>query len=262
MNKLDEIFETKRMEVERSKLEVPLVELERRCAGMPPTRGFKSALKLSSHPVSLIAEVKARSPSQGTIRADFDPASIARQYECSGADCLSVLTDRSYFGGDPANIQSCKDASSLPVLRKDFIEDEYQVFESRAWGADAVLLIVAALSGEQIRILSGLAMRLGMDVLVEVHNETEVDIALDSGNELIGVNNRDLSSFETDLAVSERLLPLLSGRLAVSESALGSFDDVERVRIAGARSVLIGTTFCASPDIANSVAEVMGWPRK
>lgn len=260
MDKLREIFESKNAEVAASKAALPFAELEARVQDLPPTHGFLAALRASPHPVSLIAEVKAASPSQGTIRADFDPAAVARAYRSAGADVLSVLTDRPYFGGAPENIRIAKEASGLPALRKDFINDPYQILEARLWGADAILLIVAALSAAQIVELQDFAFGLGLDVLVEVHSVEEAQIALDAKAPLIGVNNRDLSTFTTSLEVTEAIMPMLAGKAhAVSESALASKADIDRVAAAGAQSVLIGTAFCGSPDIESKVREVMGW---
>lgn len=223
-----------------------------------PTRGFHRALRESPSPLALIAEVKKASPSRGLIRADFDPVTIAQSYERAGADALSVLTDVDYFQGHPTNIRLAREATSLPCLRKDFLDDPYQVYEARAWGADAILLIVASLSREQIADLAGLANELGMDVLVEVHNAEETEVALDLKCPLIGVNNRNLADFTTDLATSERLIPLIAPHAtAISESALETPADLARVKAAGARGVLIGTTFCQNPDIEAKVREVM-----
>jgi indole-3-glycerol phosphate synthase len=208
----------------------------------------------------LIAEVKKASPSKGLIRADFDPSAIAHIYRGAGADCLSVLTDERYFQGSLENLAIAREASGLPCLRKDFILDPYQVYEARAWGADCILLIVAGLESGQLRDLSQLAKSLGMDVLVEVHSEPEAEIALSLGADLIGVNNRNLADMTTSLQTSLDLLPILSEHaLTVSESALSSRAEVDLVRIAGARAVLIGTTFCAASDIGSKVREVMDW---
>jgi len=209
---------------------------------------------------SLIAEVKKASPSQGLIRADFDPAEIARTYEEAGAQCLSVLTDSPNFQGSLENLKLCREATNLPCLRKDFVYDPYQVYESRAWGADAILLIVAMLEAGQLNELYYLARDLRMDVLVEIHNDEELRRAIDLKADLIGINNRDLNTFKTDIQTSVNLLPFLpAGVVSVSESALATRADVETVHQAGARAVLIGTTFCGSPDIGAKVREVMGW---
>jgi len=258
MSVLEKIFATKREEVEAAKTKIPLSELEALAKLAPPTRGFKSALQ-NFDGLALIAEVKKASPSQGIIRADFDPVEIAKTYEGAGAQCLSILTDTPYFQGSPEFLTAARTAVGLPCLRKDFLYDPYQIYEARAWHADAVLLIAASLSTEQMRELRELAELLGMDALVEVHNEPEVESALASGASLIGVNNRDLSTFETDLSISESLLPLITPHAtAVSESALETHADLARMAAAGAKAVLIGTTFTRSPDIAGKVSEVLG----
>ena len=262
MSKLSEILAHKAGEIERAKAAISLGELKRMAGDAPPVRGFRYALAHSGKPLALIAEVKKASPSKGLIRENFDPVQIAEAYRDAGADCLSVLTDAKYFQGSKANLELARAASGLPCLRKDFMIDPYQIYEARCWGADCILLIVAAFPGEfdLMRGLYGLAKELGMDVLVEVHSESEVEPALGLGADLIGVNNRDLSDMRTSLTISEELLPLIAPHaLAVSESALETPGDLERVRVAGAGAVLIGTTFCASPDVGGKVREVMGW---
>lgn len=259
MNRLAEIFEHKRGEVATAKREVPIAAIREQAAAAEAPRGFLKALRSSPHPLALIAEVKRASPSMGLIRDEFDAAEIARAYESAGADAISVLTDEKYFQGSPANLSIVKNAVSLPCLRKDFIEEPYQVFESRAWGADAILLILASLDDATAQDLMALSTGLGMDTLVEVHDLIEAERAIKLGAELIGVNNRSLATFETDLATGEAILPKLQGAFRVAESALGSHADLERMRQAGAEGVLIGTAFCASPFIEVKVREVMGW---
>ncbi|HVL39551.1 MAG TPA: indole-3-glycerol phosphate synthase TrpC [Fimbriimonadaceae bacterium] len=259
MNRLDAIFETKRAEVAEARAQTPLSELRSLAADQAPTRGFRRSLE-GHQDLGLIAEVKQSSPSRGIIRADLDAAQVASAYERAGAHCLSVLTDRRYFGGSRENLEVARKTTKLPVLRKDFLFDPYQVWEARAWGADAVLLIVAGLERSSIQDLQALARELGMDALVEVHTCDEAEVALESGADLVGVNNRNLATFETSLDTSLEILPMLRGRaLAVSESALESRRDLDRVKAAGAEAVLIGTTFCAAPDIEAKVQEVMGW---
>lgn len=260
MSYLDRIYATKREEVEAARTRVPLTDLRSKAADEAPPRGFLRALQHADRPVALIAEVKAASPSRGPIRPDLDPAAVAQAYASAGAHALSVLTDGPYFKGSPANLRAARAACDLPVLRKDFLYDPYQIVEARAMGADAVLLIAAMLTDTQIEELHGLAEEFGMDVLVEVFDESEAERALAMKCPLIGVNNRDLSTFEVDLSISERVLPILNPHATtVSESALSSCGDVRRVAEAGARAVLIGTAFCASPDIGGKVREVMGW---
>lgn len=258
MSILDEIFLHKRKEVEHARARVSLADLKENAQSCPPAQGFMKALQNSPHPLALIAEVKAASPSEGTIRANFDPESIAKSYANAGADALSVLTDQKYFGGDSQNIRLAKDAAKLPALRKDFIYDEYQIWEAKLWGADAFLLIAAALANDELAHLLEIGQEAGLDALVEVHTKEETERALTAGATLIGVNNRDLSTFETRLETSEELLPLIAPHaLAVSESALKTHDDLLRVQQAGARAVLIGTRFCQSDDIESAVHEVM-----
>ncbi|HRI45078.1 MAG TPA: indole-3-glycerol phosphate synthase TrpC [Fimbriimonadaceae bacterium] len=256
MSLLEEILATKRDEVAKLRPE----EVRARLANAPPVRAFRHALESASVPVALIAEVKRASPSEGLIREPFDPAALARTYRDAGAQCLSVLTDRAYFQGSPEHLRLAREASGLPVLRKDFVVDALQIAEARAMGADAILLIAAALDDSQLRTFREEAESLGMVALVEVHTEAELDRALESGATLIGVNNRDLSSFKVDLGIGEVLLPRIGRNvLGVGESAIRSFDDVERLRRSGARAVLIGTTFCRAEDVGAKVREVMGW---
>ena len=260
MSVLDRIFARKRDEVAAARESVPLAELQRHAADGEPPRGFALALKTAAQPVALIAEVKKASPSRGVICEEFDPVAIAEAYERAGAHCLSVLTDGPGFGGAADDLRRARAATTLPVLRKDFVYDEYQVWQARAMGADAILLIAASLTAAQMRELKGLAESLGMDALVEVHDERELNRAREIEPTLVGVNNRSLADFTTDLANTERLLPRFpEGTTAVSESAIGTFADVERVRAAGARAVLVGTTFCAATDVEGKVRETMGW---
>lgn len=259
MSKLREIFEHKATEVAAAKARLPQAEVARMISDLPPTRGFESALRTTTG-MGLIAEVKKASPSQGLIRGDFDPLAVADAYARAGATCLSVLTDEKYFQGSPENLRRVRSTVTLPLLRKDFIADPYQIFEARLWGADAILLIVAGLDDVSLSELLAQAKALTMDVLVEVHNEEEVERANALGAAMIGVNNRDLSTFQTDLATTERVLPLIRREaVKVSESALSTHADVRRAEAAGADAVLIGTAFCAEPDIESKVRAVMGW---
>ena len=260
MSELAKIFEGKREEVETAKSQISLSDLKAMARDAEPTRGFRDALSHADKPIALIAEVKKASPSQGLIRTNFDATEIASIYEIAGAHALSVLTDAPHFQGSAENLVRAREATRLPVLRKDFIYDPYQVYEARAWGADAVLLIVAALEAQELMHLKSLATELGMDSLVEVHNEAEAQIAMKAGSYLIGVNNRDLSTFKTDLAVSDKILPMIeTPAISVSESAIETQEDIDRVHRSGARAVLIGTAFCAAPNIGAKVQEVMGW---
>ncbi len=257
MSILTKIFDQKAKEIEAAKSILPLSELKAAVADCDPTLGFRRAL-MGKADLALIAEVKKASPSKGVIRPDFDASKIASVYEKAGANALSVLTDEKYFQGSPENLRRARAASRLPILRKDFVKDPYQVFQSRVWGADAILLIVAALQKSEIRDLYGLAKELSLDVLVEVHTAEEVEIANELKCDLVGVNNRNLADFHTDIAMSEVLLPQIEALVKVSESALETRGDLDRVKAAGAQAVLIGTTFCAAPDIFAKVREVMG----
>jgi indole-3-glycerol phosphate synthase len=258
MTVLDRIFARKAEEVAGAKLRVSQESLRAEAEARRDVRGFRAALA-AYEGLALIAEVKKASPSKGVIRENFDPASIAAEYEQAGAQCLSVLTDEQFFQGSAENLRLARSACALPVLRKDFINDPYQVFEARAWGADAILLITTALDQHQITDLHALATQLGMDVLVEVHTESEAEMALGLGCDLIGVNNRNLADFSTDLGISEQLIPrIASNAMAVSESALETRRDLDRVAAVGAKAVLIGTSFCAAANIGAKVHEVMG----
>jgi len=260
MSKPVENFKQKEIEVSEAKSQVPLAELRAQIRDLPAPLGFKKRLAASSHRPSLIAEVKKASPSQGLIRAEFDPVEVATAYLEAGADCLSVLTDVKYFQGAPEYLPSVKARVGLPCLRKDFLFDPYQVVEALAWGADAILVIIAGVSKESALVLMETAFELGMDALVEVHTPEVAQVALELGADFIGVNNRNLADFTTDLAMSEAIIPMLGKDvIAVSESALSEHGDVQRAAAAGARSVLIGTAFCGSEDVAGRVREVMGW---
>ncbi len=250
---LAEICAAKRIEVERRKQSVPLAELKRQCRGAPPVRGFAARLRdvaaAGRHP-ALIAEIKKASPSRGLIRADFDPAVLARAYKDGGAACLSVLTDTPYFQGTDAHLRAVRAAVDLPILRKDFMIDPYQVHEARAIGADCILLILAALDDAQARMLNRTARDLGLDVLAEVHDEAELDRALALDEALLGINNRNLKTLKVDLAVFERLAPRApAGRFLVAESGLKTAADLARLARAGARAFLIGESLMAQADV-------------
>lgn len=258
---LDRIVETKKKEVQTLKETLNLAEAESRIAAMPPTLGFEAALRRPKRPgMALIAEVKKASPSKGLIREDFHPVQLARAYEAAGADCLSVLTDRDYFQGSPAYLTDIRAAVGLPLLRKDFVIDETQIYEARLIGADAVLLIAAILPVRRLRELKQVADSLGLDTLIEVHNAEELDNVLQvTDRGLIGVNNRNLHTFETDLATTVELAKFVPERaLLISESAIRTAEDIAYVGAGGARGVLIGETFMRRPVIGEAVAEVMG----
>ena len=254
---LDEIVETKRREVVRRKKTKPLRALEKAIAEMPATRDFRMAIGAAE--CMIIAEVKRRSPSRGVIRTDFDPVRIAREYESHGAAAVSVLTDETFFGGSDADLTAVKGAVALPVLRKEFIVDPYQIFEARVIGADAVLLIAAILAREQLREYVDLAASLGMASLVEIHDREELEKALATGAEIIGINNRDLKTFETDIRISLELSPLIpEGRIAVSESGIRSRAEIEILLKAGIRAFLIGETLIAAPEIGLKLEALLG----
>ncbi|MGO8671490.1 MAG: indole-3-glycerol phosphate synthase TrpC [Capsulimonadaceae bacterium] len=253
---LDTILAHKRTEVDARRAVVPLAEVKARAKDAPPARPFATALHRPS--TALIAEVKKASPSAGVIRADFDPVSIAREYESSGAACLSVLTDERFFQGHDNYLGAIRSTVRLPLLRKDFTVDEYQVYEARAIGADAILLIAAALDPDEVADLHGIAHSVGLDILVEVHNEMEMEVATGCGAYLIGINSRDLHTFVTDLATVERLAPLAPpGVTLVAESGIKTPADVARVSAAGAHAILVGESLMRQPDIASAVLQLM-----
>ena len=248
---LDRILAAKRREVAASRQRVPLEEIRQRSAQASAPRGFERALreKIAQGGPGVIAEIKRASPSKGLIRADFDPARIARSYEANGAACLSVLTDQEFFGGSRDDLVAARDACSLPVLRKDFILDPYQVYEARSWGADSILLIMDAAPDRELLNLESLARSLGMDVLVECHDGDQLERALAFATPLVGINNRDLKTFETrletTLALVDRVPP---ERLLISESGIASPADVARLQAAKVSAYLVGSAFMAAED--------------
>ena len=248
---LKKILARKVEEVAERTARVPLAELVAKIADLPPTRGFAAALEntINVGRAAVIAEIKKASPSQGVIRVDFDPAAIARSYESGGASCLSVLTDADFFQGSEAFLQQARAACALPVLRKDFTIDPYQVYEARAIGADAILLIVAALEDAELLEMALIAAELDLDVLIEVHDEEELERALEIPAPLIGVNNRNLRTFEVSLEATFRMLGQVPrDRLLVTESGIHARADVERLRSAGVNAYLVGETFMRSDD--------------
>ncbi len=254
---LDRILETKRGEVRA--LRPSLAELKTRASETPGPPGFFDALSAPCGP-HLIAEVKKASPSKGVIRPDFDPVAIAKSYEAGGARALSVLTDRDYFRGDLAYIGRIREAVRLPVLRKDFIIDEVQVYEARAAGASALLLIAAALEPDRMADLYHLARGIGLDVLVEVHDEDDVARLNDSAipARIVGINNRDLRTFVVDLALTERVAAMLPDvEVLVSESGIFSPSDVARVSRAGARAILVGESLMRQADVEKATRELL-----
>ena len=257
---LDQIVADNRLELEARKRSFPLVELQRvALEQQTPPLDFASALR-GEH-VQLIAEVKKASPSKGVIRSDFNPVKIARTYAGNGASAISVLTETRYFQGSLNHLRDIRVALGSerpPLLRKDFIVTPYQVYESRAYGADSLLLIVAILEPERLDELLELSHQLNMSCLVEVHNEAELEIALNSQARIIGINNRDLNTFTVDLTTTERLRPLIpQDRIVVSESGIKDRGDIERLRQWGVDAVLIGETLMSAPNIAAKMKELL-----
>ncbi|MCR6495308.1 indole-3-glycerol phosphate synthase TrpC [Thermomonas sp. S9] len=248
---LDTILARKHEEVAARRAQVPLAELRARTTDAPPARGFADTIdaKVAAGQAAVIAEVKKASPSKGVIRADFDPAAIARSYEAGGAACLSVLTDVGFFQGSDAYLQQARAACALPVLRKDFVVDAYQLYEARALGADCVLLIAAALDDGRLSEFGFLAAELGLDVLLEVHGLDELERALPVPARLLGINNRNLKTFEVSLQTTLDMKPAVpADRVLVTESGLHTPDDVARMRAAGVHAFLVGEAFMRQPD--------------
>ncbi|MCX7568873.1 indole-3-glycerol phosphate synthase TrpC [Tumebacillus sp. DT12] len=256
---LDRIVEVKKEEVALLCQTFDRNQALETIAELPPTRGFAAAIQKAGE-MALIAEVKKASPSKGVIRADFDPVAIAKIYESAGATCLSVLTDHQFFQGHADYLRDIRRAVSLPLLRKDFIIDEKQIYEARLIGADCILLIAAILTTEQLREYAALAKSMGLDVLTEVHDEEELERVLAAGQpQLLGVNNRDLRSFHVDLNTTNRLAKQLpAGTTLVSESGIFTHGDVEAVAAAGAKAILVGESLMRDPEITPAVDRLLG----
>lgn len=248
-----EIAEYKRFEVQNRIHDIDLTNAV-------PTRDFAAALRRPSGDVpNIIAEVKRASPSKGIIREDFNPVEIAKTYESAGAAAMSVLTDEKFFQGHLSYLTECRSATSLPTIRKDFIIDSFQIREAREAGADAILLIVAILSEQQLMSFQEEAQKLGMSVLVEVHNEAELETALSAGARIVGINNRDLNTFTVDLETTFRLIPLIpEDKIIVSESGIRTYDDLRKLSDTGVHAALIGETFMRADDPGRKLLELMG----
>lgn len=258
MTILDRIVESKWREIAAAKAAVPEATLERQAADRPPARGFAAALQVPGE-VRVIAEVKKASPSAGVIRPDFDPVAIAQAYQANGAACLSVLTDKPFFQGSLADLRAVRAAVSLPLLRKDFVLDRYQLLEARVAGADAALLIAEILPDDRLAALHREAVALGLDVLVELHDADQLPRVLDAGATMVGINNRDLRTFHTRLEHTLDLMPHISaGVTVVSESGIRTAADLQRLKAAGVSAVLVGESLMRQPDVGVALAALRG----
>jgi len=254
---ISRIIEEKRRVVDEAKRLKPREELIKEISSISVNSSFKKNIARPHH-INLIAEIKKASPSMGIIRGDFNPVKIAMTYQAHGASAISVLTDERFFEGKLEHVKMVKETVSLPVLRKDFIIDEYQIYESVACGADAILLIADLLSDSEMTGFYQLATSLGLDVLLEVHNEEDMEKAIATGGDIIGINNRDLHTFKVDLAMTQKLMRLIPAhKIKVSESGIKSYEDVMFLKSLGINAVLIGTAFMEAPDIAAKMREIM-----
>jgi indole-3-glycerol phosphate synthase len=261
MSILKDIETYKRREIEAARKVLPIAALEERARSAPPVRGFRARLEESraqGRP-ALIAEIKKASPSKGVIRADFDPAGLARAYERGGAACLSVLTDAPSFQGSPEYLRQARSATHLPILRKDFLFDPYQVVEARTWGADCILVILACIEDAGAHDLLSVAGDHAMDALIEVHDENELDRALGLDARLIGINNRDLNTFATDLSVTLKLAPRVPrDRLVIAESGISTLEDLERLAEVGVTAFLVGESLMRQNDVEAATRTLLG----
>jgi indole-3-glycerol phosphate synthase len=257
---LDRIVEQKKIEIEALKQTFRLSEVEKQIAQLPDCRGFESALSQGrNREMALIAEVKKASPSKGLIREDFKPVSLAQEYEESGADCISVLTDIEFFQGHPDYLKAVHEKVSVPCLRKDFTYDYRHVYEARLWGADAILLIAAILKKAEMKEYLGIARDLGMDVLVEVHDRAELETVLELDATLIGINNRNLKTFVTDLKTTEDLISIIPNNvIKVSESGISNPGEIDYLKSLGVDAVLIGEHFMRQPKPGKAIHDLLG----
>jgi indole-3-glycerol phosphate synthase len=256
---LTKIIEEKKREVEIAKEKLPLDKVRKKLMVLPSQRSFKQAIS-KEHDISLIAEIKKASPSSGVLRRDFDPLKIAQVYRAYGAAALSILTDEKFFNGALSYIDLVKREVYLPILRKDFIIDKYQIYESKLFGADAVLLIADLLSRSELLQFMEICRNLTMDVVVEVHNEEDLNKSLSVDSEIIGINNRNLYDFQVDLGVTSNLIRSIpEGKIIISESGIKTYEDIMFLKSLGVNAVLIGETFMRSDDIGSKVRELMGY---
>lgn len=254
---LDKIIENKRSEVERAKISKPVDLLKSELQDLEKTRGFYQSIRPDGT-TKVIAEIKCASPSKGVLRPDFNPVEISKSYARGGASAISVLTDSRFFKGSLNHLRDIRSSVEIPLLRKDFIIDHYQVYESRFYGADAILLIVAALDSTILKELLELAHSLDMDAIVEIHNEAELHKAIQVGSDIIGINNRNLKTFDVSLETSLRLCRLIPGdKIIISESGISSVDDIKRLRSAGINVLLIGETFMRSPEPGEELRKLL-----